>query len=106
MANLRFQYWEDFVQALTGSQNLTSGMVQRSPIEAELDWARNRPVDVAFRDCSELEGYAEATNAPIHYALAEAFGVSSLTFMLVVFSLTKHAVCVTIILLNSDVVAL
>ncbi|CDS43495.1 Squalene phytoene synthase [Echinococcus multilocularis] len=96
--NLRFQYWEDFVQTLIDSRGVTSGMLHRSPIEAELDWAvnrfddclsrhwllrllharRNRPGDVAFRDCAELEEYAESTNAPIHYGLAEAFGLKSL----------------------------
>ncbi|VDK20382.1 unnamed protein product [Taenia asiatica] len=97
-ANLRFQYWEDFVQALIGSRGVANGIAHRSPIEAELNWAvnrfedrlsrhwllrllharRNRPGDVAFRDCTELEEYAESTNAPIHYALAEAFGLKSL----------------------------
>ncbi|KAL5104010.1 NADH dehydrogenase ubiquinone complex I assembly factor 6 [Taenia crassiceps] len=97
-ASLRFQYWEDVVQALVSSQGMANGTLHRSPVEAELDWAvnrfdarllrhwllrllnarRNRSRDVAFRDCAELEEYAESTNAPIHYALAEAFGLKSL----------------------------
>ncbi|VDO00937.1 unnamed protein product [Rodentolepis nana] len=99
-ANLRFQYWEDSIKSLfnAGNDKLTSEVVHRSPIESELSWSvnkftgcisrhwllrilmarRERVGDVAFQSCDELEEYADSTNAPLHYALAEALGHKSL----------------------------
>ncbi|VDL61751.1 unnamed protein product [Hymenolepis diminuta] len=99
-ANLRFQYWEDSIRSLfnADNNNSPSEIVHRSPIESELSWSvnkftdcisrhwllrilkarRERVGDVAFQSCEELEEYADSTNAPIHYALAEALGHKSL----------------------------
>uniref|UniRef100_A0A5K3EPB6 NADH dehydrogenase (Ubiquinone) complex I, assembly factor 6 n=1 Tax=Mesocestoides corti TaxID=53468 RepID=A0A5K3EPB6_MESCO len=93
VASLRYQYWLDSISTIfTQSQPKYP-----SPVEQELCWAIDRFPGVSrhwivnlvqsrwkraggvpFRDCAELEHYAEATNAPIHYSLAEAFNIKSI----------------------------
>nr|CDS25245.1 Squalene phytoene synthase [Hymenolepis microstoma] len=100
-ASLRFQYWEDSIKSLFNADNdkPPGEIVHRSPIESELSWSvnkfagcisrhwllrilmarRERVGDVAFQSSQELEEYADSTNAPLHYALAEALGHKSLS---------------------------
>nr|VZI46379.1 unnamed protein product [Spirometra erinaceieuropaei] len=92
-ARIRFRYWLDAIDA--ASKDPSSTDVRRSPVVRELCWARqrfrfsqrwlsmlvearaNRVDGVPFATCLELERYAEMTNAPIHYMLAESFGIKS-----------------------------
>lgn len=67
--------------SLSTFPNVYSSTSVHPPTSFHLFFQRNRPGDVAFRDCAELEEYAESTNAPIHYALAEAFGMSPSPFV-------------------------
>ncbi|VDN15244.1 unnamed protein product [Dibothriocephalus latus] len=89
IANIRFRYWLDAIEAVSKDPSSTS--VFRSPMERELIWAMqrfrfsprwlsmlvearaNRADGVPFATCLELERYAEMTNAPIYYMLAESF---------------------------------
>uniref|UniRef100_A0A0V0JBF5 Uncharacterized protein n=1 Tax=Schistocephalus solidus TaxID=70667 RepID=A0A0V0JBF5_SCHSO len=48
------------------------------PPPSFLYFQANRADGVPFATCLELERYAEMTNAPIHYMLAESFGIKSI----------------------------